>query len=260
MKPNLIACDIDGTLMDYTESALSPQLFPLIEALTHRGILFCPASGRQYHSLRQLFAPVADQLVYLCENGGILFDGAGQVLGKTVMERESALALAHAILDRPDCEVLISGANTSYVCRKRPGLEDQLRTFTGNRVILLDTPEEMPEEILKVSAYCWNGAAEQAPFFGPRWGAQFPMAVGGPKWLDFALADKGVGLTALLHVLGLSPHAVMAFGDNANDLPMLERVGMPYVVNRSPLTQLPPHYRRCERVEEVLEALLQELE
>lgn len=256
--PRLIACDIDGTLMDYTESSLSPSLFPLIERLCDLGIYFCPASGRQYGSLRSLFAPVAHRLVYLCENGGILYDSAGQVLGKTVMPRERALALCRAIWAEDSCELLISGANTSYVCLKRPGLDEQLRHFTGNHVTVLQRPEETPEDILKVSAFCWDGAAAHAPRFAQTWGKDFPMAIGGPKWLDFALADKGVGLTALLQALKLSPEEVMAFGDNANDLPMLEMVGMPYVVNRSPLTDLPPRYRRCERVEEVLAALLRE--
>ena len=75
-KPRLIASDIDGTLIPYGESALPPDLFPLIRRLGRRGILFCPASGRQYHSLRRLFAPVANEICFLCENGAAVF-GAG---------------------------------------------------------------------------------------------------------------------------------------------------------------------------------------
>ena len=56
----LIASDIDGTLLPYGQKELNPRLFPLIERLWARGVLFCPASGRQYHSLRRLFAPSAD--------------------------------------------------------------------------------------------------------------------------------------------------------------------------------------------------------
>ena len=39
---------------------------PLLHDLAEDGILFCPASGRQYTSLRKLFAPVADCCVFLC--------------------------------------------------------------------------------------------------------------------------------------------------------------------------------------------------
>ena len=85
----LIACDIDGTLLQNGAKHISPEIFEEIHRLEALGILFCPASGRQYHSLRQLFAPAADKLPYLCENGAILYGpgNPGPVLGKTVMDR-----------------------------------------------------------------------------------------------------------------------------------------------------------------------------
>ena len=73
MLPKLIASDIDGTLLPPGETDIPTRIFPLLRRLTERGVLFCPASGRQYHSLRRLFAPVADDMCYLCENGSILF-------------------------------------------------------------------------------------------------------------------------------------------------------------------------------------------
>ena len=98
----LIVSDIDGTLLPYGQTELRPSLFSIIGELRERGVIFCPASGRQFHSLRGLFAPVQDELTYLCENGAILY-GAGReedapVLGKTCMPREASLALAEDIL------------------------------------------------------------------------------------------------------------------------------------------------------------------
>lgn len=69
----LIVSDIDGTLIPYGEKALPDALFPLIHRLRRAGVLFCPASGRQFHSLRKLFAPVAEELAFLCENGAVIF-------------------------------------------------------------------------------------------------------------------------------------------------------------------------------------------
>lgn len=48
------------------------EAFELIDELHRRGIVFMPASGRQYASLRYLFAPVADELAYVCENGALV--------------------------------------------------------------------------------------------------------------------------------------------------------------------------------------------
>ena len=73
MSIKLICSDIDGTLLQYGKKELEDEIFEQIRELHRRGILFCPASGRRYTSLRKLFAPVADCCVFLCENGGVIY-------------------------------------------------------------------------------------------------------------------------------------------------------------------------------------------
>lgn len=253
----LIACDIDGTLLHNGAAAIDNVIFKEILRLREKGILFCPASGRQYGSLRRLFGPVANELAYLCENGAVLVGAGdpGPTLGKTVMDRETALALCREIMETPRCEVLISGANTSYLCPKEPDIVDHIRYFVGNNLSLLAGPKDMPEEIVKVSAYCRDGAQSLEPLMAPRWQARFRVAVSGENWLDFTLADKGLGIRALCRSLGVELEEVMAFGDNYNDLPMLEAVGFPYIMDNAAaeLRRRFPHH--CRRVEEVLKTL-----
>ena len=62
MSIRLICSDIDGTLLQYGKKELEDEIFEQIRELHRRGILFCPASGRQYTSLRKLF----------CTGGGLL--------------------------------------------------------------------------------------------------------------------------------------------------------------------------------------------
>ena len=71
MSIKMICSDLDGTLLPYGRKTLLPEVFPLIGKLADRGILFCPASGRQYTSEKMLFAPVADRCAFLCENGAV---------------------------------------------------------------------------------------------------------------------------------------------------------------------------------------------
>ena len=102
MRIKLIVSDIDGTLIPYGERDLPEALFPMIRALREKGVLFCPASGRQYRSLRRLFAPVANEFAYLCENGAVVIgmgaEDAAPLLCKTPMTpRDKAVALCEAI-------------------------------------------------------------------------------------------------------------------------------------------------------------------
>ena len=70
----LIAADMDGTLLD-SQKRLSPDLFPLIRTLHARGIRFAAASGRQYHNLYATFSEIADQMLFIAENGAAVYDG-----------------------------------------------------------------------------------------------------------------------------------------------------------------------------------------
>lgn len=258
----LIASDIDGTLVPYGQRELPQGLFPLIRRLKAAGVLFCPASGRQYHSMRTLFAPVADEVCFLCENGAILYgpgeEDAAPILAKTAMPRREALELARDILTLPGCELLMSGANTSYVCDCPPEYITYLQEDKGCRVAVLSDVSQASEDILKVSAYCPGGTDAPKAALGPRWSG-LGMAVAGPDWLDFTLADKGVGLRGLCEALGVKLEETAAFGDNWNDAAMLEAAGQSWLMETAHPELLSRFPRHCGSVPAVLEELLKEM-
>ena len=65
--------------------------------------------------------------------------------------------------------------------------------------------------------------------FVPRWGKVVNCAVAGPYWIDTTSANKGIGVLSICKTLGIELADVMAFGDNYNDVPMLDIVGTPYI-------------------------------
>lgn len=255
----LVASDIDGTLLFHGPGdppGIDPVIFQEIRRLEEKGILFCPTSGRQYGSLRRIFGPVADRLHYICANGAVVFGPGdpGELINKTGMERDSAIKLCHEILSIPQCELVICGAKASYLCPKQEDYMVLFRDLVGKEVVVLPSPEAMPEAITKVTAYCRNGTKEPEELLAPRW-KHFHPAVSGPVWLDFTLADKGTGLKQLCDSLGIDLSEVMAFGDNYNDIPMLEIVGRPYIMEGAAPDLLRRFPNHCHRVEEILREL-----
>lgn len=250
----MIASDIDGTLLKSGQKELPPRLFSMIRQLWEQGIIFCAASGRQYSSLRRLFQPVADEIYYICENGAVVF-GTGSkpaVLAKTIMERNLAEKLIRDIVSREDCEVLISGENTSYLMPKKQEVVTHIRDFTGNNISFVSKAEEVPEPIIKVSAFCTPDTTLPEKELGSFWRKHFSGAVAGKQWLDFTLADKGKGISALCDTLQIPANEVMAFGDNYNDIPMLHKVGYPVLMESAHpelKSQVPVH---CTDVVEYL--------
>ena len=175
------------------------------------------------------------------------------------MPRSRAEALAKQILANDDMEVLISGANTSYLMPKHDDYIYHIQYFLGNRVEIVHSLDEIKEDMIKVSAYCRSGAAKYDKPFGDPWRGEFSAAVAGEKWLDFMLSDKGTGMRDLCGVLGISPEDVIAIGDNYTDLPMLAEVGHPWIMKNSALDQAgfgqSHEFLRAESVEEILKKL-----
>ena len=260
----LIVSDIDGTLLPYGATELDAGLFPLIARLRRQGVLFCPASGRQFHSLRQLFAPVAEELGFLCENGAIIYGPGTEedapVLSKITMPREDALALTEDMLRLVSRRVIISGANSLYtVTGCGEDFLDMVRG-RGNRVATLDDPRRVPEDILKVSVYCPEGTAEPQAILGPRWGDALHMAAAGPDWVDFTLADKGQGLRNLCAALNVPLADTVAFGDNWNDAAMLSAAGTGYLMAGADPALLERFPHHCASVTDTLRTIVEELE
>lgn len=258
----LIVSDIDGTLIPYGESAFSPRLFPLIRRLLDKGIIFCPASGRQLHSLRQLFTPLVTELPMLCENGAMVFGPSAReedspLLGKIPMPRADALAIAREIMAHPECRLVISGANTSYVLEEAFGRA--ITAAAGNHVTVIEDPAEISEDIFKVAAYSVEHIDALAREMAPRWGTAYAAAIAGIGWLDFSVADKGRGLRNLCGAYHVALSDTVAFGDNFNDLAMLKAAGKGYIMAGSHpdlLAQIPDH---CADVCDVLEEILNSL-
>ena len=251
----LIASDIDGTLLQNGETAIRERFFIEARRLMNQGVAVCAASGRQYSSLKKLFAPVADAMYFLCENGAVVYGPGMELLSKTVIQRQTALELCRDILEVPDCELLISGTNMSYLCPKTADYIDHIRYFVGNNTTILESPRDMPEDFVKISAYYRPGATVIEPILRPKWENTFQVAVAGECWLDFTLADKATGIRVLCRQLNIDAGEVLAFGDNYNDVPMLDAVGRPYLM-KSAAPELRQRYpNQCARPEDVLETL-----
>ena len=64
----LIASDMDGTLLD-ADKKLPPQFPALLEELYRRDITLAIASGRSRTALLSLFGDLAEELIFICDNG-----------------------------------------------------------------------------------------------------------------------------------------------------------------------------------------------
>ncbi|MFH8337161.1 Cof-type HAD-IIB family hydrolase [Streptomyces sp. AM6-12] len=221
----LIVTDMDGTLLD-DDKRIPPGLWPMLAELRGRGVLFSPASGRQYATLARQFAGVAEGMVFIAENGTyVVRDGAE--LGSVPLERSAATAVAEAVrrlnAAGGDAGAVVCGKRAAYVERSDEAfLAEVRRYYVEHRVV--DDVTAVDDDFIKVAVYDFHSAERSAAPALASFAATHQVVVSGEHWVDVMAptANKGTALRALQRTLGITPAQTMVFGDYLNDLEMLD--------------------------------------
>lgn len=224
----LIASDIDGTLLLNSSQAIDPEIFNLIHKLQQKDILFMAASGREYTNLRDLFSPVADDIAYLCLNGCLTFY-QNECISKEIMDTTIARKLIITIQNDLNAEVLVSGEKTCYITPKNQSYYEHLTTTVKNHVTVVDDLLNIPEPYTKISAYFKDGVYEHYQDYVDMFNEKITVQVGGKCWLDCAPknVNKSTGFLKLLSYLNIPAENTVMFGDNDNDKQILQTCGYP---------------------------------
>ncbi len=252
----LIACDIDGTVLEPEDKYLPAVLLEQIERLMQKGILFSFCSGRQFANLRTLAKHLAERVYYICDNGAIVYAPGEppETISITAMDHADALSIARTVIQTPGLELEASGPNTGYIYGKSDAFYEVMHHYVGMNLISIGSPEDIPEEILKISVYS-RSAEEIYPLFQEKWGHKYRVAIAGSHWMDITCSDKGTGIRALCRHLGVALDSVLAFGDTYNDMPILDLVGWPYIKENAPKELLHRYPKRFSNVADILKRL-----
>ncbi|MFD8504774.1 Cof-type HAD-IIB family hydrolase [Streptomyces sp. NPDC059687] len=221
----LVVTDMDGTLLDGA-GRIPEDLWPLLAELRRRGVLFSPASGRQYAALARQFADAGDGMVFVAENGTyVVRDGvelgsdpldaavAARVIGRT------RLLAAEGV----DVGAVLCGKESAYVERADEAFVTEVKRYYA-LLRIVDDLTAVEDEFLKVALYDF-GPVERttAPALAP-FAKSHQVVVSGEHWVDImnATANKGAALRRLQRELGITPAQTLVFGDYLNDLEMLD--------------------------------------
>jgi hypothetical protein len=221
----LIACDMDGTLLD-DDNVIHDDFWPLIDQLHARGIIFCPASGRQYYSLLERFKPIADELIFIAENGTYVMR-KGIELSSDCLTREAAQELIRTYrklkLKEADVSAVLCGKHSAYVEENDEDFLAEAAKYY-HRLEMVDDLLAIEDDFLKVATFTLRSSEHVIyPTFAS-FRNTHKVVVSGEHWLDvMALqANKGSGLRHIQEKLQLTRDQTMVFGDFLNDLEMMD--------------------------------------
>lgn len=227
----LVASDIDGTLLPEGQTNLNPTIYQIIAKLREKGILFVAASGRQLDSQKILFAPVADKISYISENGAIcMHEGKKYVISE--LDRDFAMRIIEEVEKRPNCKLAISTPSTQYIKSNDKDFYDHMSNHLKYNITAIDSFQDISEPIVKIAFLDSVTTQESYAHFQALFGKEIKIANAGNLWIDFIPFDsnKGTALKFLLDELKLTPNEAVSFGDQQNDQEMLELTGLSYAM------------------------------
>lgn len=218
----LVAVDMDGSLLDDAKQ-VDPSFWPLLDALVERGVTVCPASGRQYATLRRQLG--RDDLVYVAENGAHVVR-AGAVLAVhglvTDLARDVVRDVRRQAAAGADVGVVLCGLDSAYVERTDAPFLAQCEPYYA-RLRRVPDLTVVEDTVLKVAVYDFGPAETGAGPALARFDGGARVLVSGAHWVDVMSpdADKGHALREVQEALGVGPEQTVAFGDYLNDVGML---------------------------------------
>jgi Cof subfamily protein (haloacid dehalogenase superfamily) len=222
----LIAADMDGTLLD-DDKALHEHFWPLVDELFARGIWFCPASGRQYANLYHKFESVADEMIFIAENGAYVVKGTEEISSDAI-EPDLVQRLVVAVRDLAatgaDVGTVVCGKRAAYVDRTDAPFREQVDHYYAAQQIVDDLLDFPDDSVLKFTVYDFGSAeATTAPALAG-FAAETQVVVSGQHWVDVMnlATNKGAGIRHIQAALGITPAQTMVFGDFLNDLEMMD--------------------------------------
>lgn len=261
----LIASDLDGTLLQGGAQAITPRAIDLIKKLTDRGVRFVAASGRQYNSMTTLFAPIKDDISFVCENGSLAFHH-DKVMFRGSIDKSLVTRIITELLKQEQFDITVSREDSMYVTKRSSAFIDYLANVVHNDITPVDNLLDYTDNVIKIAIGSNVDGAHIVDKYQKHlqnmFGSEIKVVTSGNKWIDFIApnTNKAIALEQLTKHFGIDPKDCIAFGDQYNDVEMLQFVGTSYAMaNAAPGIS---YYSTdvTDSVEDVLEDILNELD
>lgn len=219
----LIASDVDGTLVVDGAASLHPELYEVIRELKQQGIHFAGASGRPVGSMEHIFGPVLEDVSIISGNGYYISSG-GKKQYLTDFDKKLASEIA-ADMYAAGMQVMFDAPGCVYTQSTDRRFIDWIEKGYGNKVVHVDNLMELDDTIMKVAGCMMDGIPDGIyESLKEKYGDRKKVVFAGHQWIDVVDPNlsKGTALKVIQEEMGILPEETMVFGDQMNDLEMLD--------------------------------------
>ena len=228
----IIFCDMDGTLLT-SEGKLPDGFHEVIAELKKRGVIFAPASGRQYFALLESFPQYENDFIFLADNGTLTMRHGKEMFSQP-MKKEITLEMLHEAGKIENIMRVYCGKKNAYIqdFQDVPENRAQLRkyyTHTGT----VKNWEDVDDVPIKIAFFDGTHHAKENIFDKlVKFNGEVQVLLSSDEWVDIMMphVDKGSAVRKVQQMLDIKPDECAAFGDYLNDLAMLKSVGYSFAM------------------------------
>lgn len=221
MKIKLVALDMDGTLLD-SRKQLPSDFMNWVK--DHPDIKTVIASGRQYETLVREFIPIKDELIFVAENGGFVFE-KDEIIYSNEMKKEDIRKCLELIEGMEGVTPIICGAKSAYLKSRKKNIFREAEMYYTRLQVVEDLYEAARQDtVVKIAVFIERKKAESV--MKHFWDIEEHLAavLSGDSWIDLSnqTVNKGIAITAIQEKYGIDRKDSMAFGDYLNDVGLIK--------------------------------------
>ncbi len=230
-----IATDLDGTLLD-SKKNLPVGFGEMIYRLDKNGVVFAPASGRQYYTVEEQFKSLGRELMYIAENGAIIID-KGEIVSCECIDAETAKDIILRVRDIPTASAILCCVDCAYgEDDSDPEFEVNTRMYYKKFELIDDIAKICYEkEILKIAVFDNQNPYENVKKVLPEYKGRAEVVISGANWADVMKpgVSKGAAIKQIREIYGYDRDECMCFGDYMNDYEMIMECGESYAMGNA---------------------------
>lgn len=259
----MIASDLDGTLLG-PDATLSPLTIAALHRAHAAGVVIVAATGRSQHSALDLLRPAQVVSWAICSNGATRYD---LITDSVVHHHTIDASVVQDFLERLRTE--FGEVGVAWETKEHMGWDE---LYDRHRNALVPRPEPQEGRIVPfpvgedlVKLLVTHPALTHDEWLDavvPHAGSHMSVSTSGTDFVEIthSIATKGQELASLCAQLGIAASGVAAFGDQVNDLDMVQWAGRGYAMeNASPKLKSAANYSAPHHGDHGVAAIIDEL-
>ncbi|GEM_PF-3562273 len=235
----LLITDIDGTLLPFGHTALSPMIVDFFHTLHTQHVLVTCATGKPFHRTVPIAQTLGISLPVICANGALIKDPITQkTLFRQPMAEKIVCDVIQLLQHDPRCQLYMETEEALFFLENplipldawrhlRPGWNPPIAYSPAHdlKTILKEMPHKIavsvdPQDLETVEERLRSRFGTSLNIFHPK-----------PDIIDLTPnnTDKGTAARFLATYLGVKSQDIIAIGDEMNDLSLCEIAGQSLV-------------------------------